>query len=35
MVTVNDTAAQKFKELVAKRKNPDRQMLRIYFGGFG
>jgi hypothetical protein len=35
MVTVNMTAAQKFKELVAQHENPDRLMLRIYFGGYG
>lgn len=35
MVTVNKIAAQRFKELVAQHDNPDRQMLRIYFGGYG
>ena len=35
MISVNEVAAAKFKEIAAKKNNPDRQMLRISFGGYG
>lgn len=35
MVSVNENAAQKIKEMAAKKDNPDSQMLRISFSGFG
>jgi len=35
MITVNDAAAAKFKEIAAKTGNPDQQMLRISFAGHG
>ena len=35
MITVNKVAAEKFKELIAQKSNPDHQMLRIHFGGYG
>jgi Fe-S cluster assembly iron-binding protein IscA len=33
MIQVTDAAASKFKEIVAKEKNPEEMMLRIAFGG--
>lgn len=35
MITVSESAAAKIKELAAKENNPDAQMLRISFGGYG
>lgn len=35
MITVSDTAAAKFRELAADSKEPENQMLRIYFAGHG
>jgi len=35
MISVTKEAADKFKEIAAKKSNPDHQMLRIYFGGYG
>lgn len=33
MIKVTDAAADKFKELAAKKDNSDQVMLRISFGG--
>jgi hypothetical protein len=35
MVSVSEAAAKKFKELASKTANPDGQMFRLSFGGFG
>jgi len=35
MITLNSVAAQKFKEIASKTANPENQMLRIFFKGYG
>jgi len=35
MLKVNESAAVKIKESIANTASPDKQMLRISFGGFG
>lgn len=35
MITVNNSAAQKFKQLAARTANPGNQMLRISLNGYG
>ena len=35
MFTVTDMAAEKFREMAVKTSNPDAQMLRISFAGYG
>lgn len=35
MITVTEEAAKKLKEMFAEQKNPQKNMLRITFGGFG
>lgn len=35
MLTITETAAAKFKEMVEKKKNAEDQMLRISFAGHG
>lgn len=32
---INDLAAVKLKELIAETENPEGQMLRIHFAGYG
>ncbi len=35
MIHVSDQAAEKFKEIAAKSESPEKQMLRISYGGAG
>lgn len=35
MITVNEAAVLQFKEMAATENNPDQQMLRIGFAGYG
>jgi Uncharacterized conserved protein len=35
MITVSEVAAEKFKEAIEKRENPQNVMLRVAFLGFG
>lgn len=35
MIKVSDIAAEKFKEIAAKAEQPEKQMLRISYGGAG
>jgi Fe-S cluster assembly iron-binding protein IscA len=35
VVEVTELAAEKLKETISKQKNPENNMLRIGFGGFG
>lgn len=32
---ISEKAAVKLKEMIAKQKNPENQVLRVSFGGFG
>lgn len=35
MIKISKVAAEKFNEVVAKSKNPEKAMLRVVFGGYG
>lgn len=35
MITISKLAAEKFKEMALKAKNPEVTMLRVSFGGYG
>lgn len=35
MITISKLAAEKFKEMALKAKNPEATMLRVSFGGYG
>lgn len=35
MIKMSKLAAEKFEEIRAKSKNPEKTMLRISFGGYG
>lgn len=35
MLAITDTAAAKIKEMVAGKANPESQLLRISFAGYG
>lgn len=35
MINVSDQAAEKFKEIAAEADRPEKQMLRISYGGAG
>ena len=35
MINITDAAVEKFNEIRQKAKNPEKAMLRLYFGGFG